>query len=610
MLNRILLLLSLSLMTFLGLHGQGVQAEYLEAKRLFRNGDFVNARSAFASLFDNDTFGLHAVFFAGLSAYEEGDVAAANSIWKQLVNRNSQWEEIGEVYYWLMLSSYQMGEVESGIIFSQRFNDFFDSDLADQLATIFLEEADKELLVELNGKFPDHEILARTLASRLDPQDEEEGAFLRELIAKFDLKLSDYSEVNLPTVKKEAYAIGVMLPFMFDGLSNPEKTISNRVIMDLYQGMLLAESALNEQGHKVRLYPYDTKRKKEVTKEALSNLEDIDLLVGPLFGEPIEEANSFSNDQKVNLFNPVSSNLNAVRDNAYGFLLKPSYETMAAALADHTSMKVSNKNALVYFSKNLRDSVFAEAYRQKIEADSFQVIEFRGLDNELSKEILDSLTAQHEEYIATLEEVDSLMEIQGRFIKEKEPDPENEEELAYALVRIDEEGEPGDSLIYYEMKFNVVPDSIGHIMVASRDNGIVNNFIGAIEARPDSIGLFGYGNWQDFEVVDFNQLERLQVNLANPEYLDSRNPRYQELDQLVKETYRCPPSSYHYLGYETIFYLGSMLTKYGKYFQNHFMEEGDTPGMVLPGFRYGLSKDNQVVPIVTLRNSTLIPIDD
>ena len=58
----------------------------------------------------------------------------------------------------------------------------------------------------------------------------------KNLVAKYD------------AVKKESYTIGVLLPFLFDDLSNRDRIMNNSLVTDLYQGMLLANEMLGQQG--------------------------------------------------------------------------------------------------------------------------------------------------------------------------------------------------------------------------------------------------------------------------------------------------------------------------------------------------------------------------
>lgn len=591
--------------------GQTPQSEYLEAKRLFNNKDYVSARAAFAALFSHNAFGPYAIFFGGLSAYYEGDKAAANSIWQQLINRFPDWENRCEVYYWMAISSFEQEKLEEAIRLQVSFNRHCESLIIDEIAHRYLRESEKEVLEELLRRFPDNRQVAESLASQLSYEDPAELARLEQLTNQFDLAVSSFGKTQNPWVRKEKYAIAVLLPFMFEGLQDVERTVNNQVIMDLYQGMLLGAEEINKYGEEIRLYPYDTQRNSRITQAVLQNpsLMDADLILGPLFGGPIQAAADFSQSNAINMFNPVSSNGDVIKESDYAFLLKPSFATMAVALANHAVENISNKNALIYYENSSRDSLFAHEYHNVLVKNGFEVIEFKVVDNEASKEILDSLTVQHEELIYSLAEVDSLMELPGRFIKSREPDEERESEKYFTLVRENEDGSQGDSLIYYEMKYNVVEDSIGHIMIASRDNGIVNNLIGALENRPDTIGLFGYGNWLNFPIVDFDQIERLEVAMAIPDFIDKHSDSYREVYDKALNTYQGVPSDYHFLGYETILYVGEMLRKYGKYFQNGFIQQGLKPGQTTLGYRYSFKNDNQVVPIVTLRNNRLVPYD-
>ena len=593
-------------------NAQSNQNEYLEAKRLFRNGDYTSARSAFSSLFEDPSFGPYAGFFAGLSSYNEGEIESAISIWKLIPTKYAGWNRLAEVYRWLSLGSYQLGKYRQAMVYAEAFDDLAESNVTRQMAQKYLPDASKSQLLSLYESYPQNASLAEVLVSKLDKTIEEEVDLISELTAKFDLDISALSGVEFSEVRKEGYNVAVLLPYMFNGLMDPSRTISNRVIMDLYQGMILAEERLQLEGKAIKLFPFDTKRSMDITSTLLERTEEesIDLIVGPLFGGPIRAANQFSAEKKINAFNPVSSNIEAVGDSPFSYLLKPSHKTMALSLAQCAIDEIENKNALVYYSQNSRDSLFAAIYKDEIVSNGFNVIEFRPVDNEGSKEILDSLVAQHEEYILTSEALDSLLDLPGRFIKEKEADEDDELEMSMVLP-IEREDGTVDSLLFYEMKYNVVEDSIGHIMIASSDNGVVNNLIGAVETRPDTVGLYGYGNWTKFKTVDFNQIERLDLRLADPQYFDEREPIYNQLRDEVANRFLQPVSDYHYLGYEAIYFLGSMLADHGKYFQKSFYAaEQPYPGQLMMGFKYGIKSDNQLVPIVTLRNNTLIPVND
>jgi tetratricopeptide (TPR) repeat protein len=590
---------------------QQTQSEFLEAKRLFREEQYTAARSAFASLNDDPTFGNYATFYTGLAAYRLNDPEPAVSIWKLIIANAPSWDQLPDVYFWLTKTHLERSQFAEGLRYARDYQDRFSNNL-NELRNRYLPQANREQLKTLIEEFPDDRLVVTELAKKLDRTSQEDVALLKELIGKYELDVEEYSEVANAEVRRESYSIAAMLPFMFDGLDSPTRTVANKVIMDFYQGMLLAQKDLDSVGYPVDLYPYDTQRDSAITKSLLLNpsLKDSDLIIGPFLPGPIDAVKPFSVEHQINMVNPVSSNQKVVNGNDFAYLLKAGYPTIGEKLAERAQLRFEGNNrALVYFSANERDSIVALNYKETIEAAGFEVLDYRSIDNETSRPILDSLIEQHEEFIATMEEVDSLMEIPGRFIKNRKIDPESELELEYLIISEEEETE-GDSLVFYEMKFNVVEDSIGHIMVSSRDNGIVNNFISAIESRPDSIGLLGYGNWINFKVIDYEQFERLGVELAYPEFIDKRGEAYKELYQRSIDTYASIPSDFVFFGYECLWYLGTMLHKHGKYFQNGFLQEGYSPGTILSGYEFGINNDNQIVPIITFKNSRLIPVQN
>ncbi|MDW3193128.1 MAG: hypothetical protein R8G66_12220 [Cytophagales bacterium] len=585
------------------------QSEFLEAKRLFREEQYASARSAFAALSDDPAFGSYATFYTGLAAYRQNEKAAAISVWKLIISNNPTWDQLPDVYFWLTKTHFEREEYTDGLRYTQEYRDRFSNNL-DELRQRYIPRASLEQLKVLKEEFPEDRLVVTELAKKLDRSSQEDFALLKELIQRYELDVEDYSEVSNAEVRRPSYSIAVMLPFMFDSLEAPGPILSNKIIVDFYQGMLLAQQELDSLGLVIDLYPYDTKRSAQETQKLLLNpsLKESDLIIGPLLPGPLEVVKAYSAAHQINMVNPVSSNQTVVDGNDFGYLLKAGYPTIGVKLAERAQVRFpENNRALVYFSSNDRDSIVALNYKNVIEEAGFEVLDYRSIDNETSRPILDSLIEQHEEYIATMEEVDSLMEIPGRFIKNRKIDPESEIEMEYLIISEEEETE-GDSLVYYEMKFNVIEDSIGHIMVSSRDNGIVNNFISAIESRPDSIGLLGYGNWIDFKVIDYEQFERLDVELAYPEFINKRSEAYKALYQRAINTYASIPSDFVFFGYESLKYLGMMLHKHGKYFQNGFLREGFYSGTTMSGYEFGINNDNQIVPIISFKNSRLSPV--
>ncbi len=586
------------------LFGQGPQSEFLEAKRLYREGDYRAAQSAFSSLYQDRSFGPYASFFAGLSAYQLDEKDRALTIWRQLLSTHPDWDQLPELYHWMILTNYELEEYEEAVRVSMLLELVGGSEEAALMADRFLPIVDLEILRGLSLQFPDFKPLGRILAGRLAREYPDDIETIRELIRKFRLDPMDFSPPSKPNIRKEEYAIAVLYPFLFDGLEDPGRVVNNKVVMELYQGMKLAEYDLEMEGNPVKLYPYDTRRSAEVTQQLLETeeIENADVIVGPLFPGPNYVVDSFAREHEINMVNPVSSNSSVIGNNPYSFLLKPTNETVANNLADFAARNYGERGALIYYGATSQDTAFANTYRERLEEHGVEITQFRTVDIKSSKALLDSLIEKEDIFMESLEQLDSMMAVPGKIIKSRKPKPTVPSEKDYLLPT----GRyPGDSSVFYETKYFILQNSIGHIAVISRDNSIINSFIGVVETRADTMGLVGYGNWLELDAVDYEQLERLEVALALPEFIDELSPAYQALYRRFQSSCLCLPSIYHILGYEGTMFLGRMLHKHGTNFQYGWLADGLVPGEVVKGYDYGLYRDNQVVPIVRLKNLVL-----
>ncbi|MBV6647749.1 MAG: ABC transporter substrate-binding protein [Cyclobacteriaceae bacterium] len=611
------------LISCLTVFGQGDQSEYLEAKRLFREGQYREARSAFSSLSDSPLFGPYASFYLGLSAYRSGSLSEAQDMWRQILIKHPSWDQNTEVLYWLAYSSFESGSFRQGIRFSEELATTAKSnDLSDPLIEQFILPLETARIDRLQSDFPQNDKLASLLAERLlaDRTDSEAASRLNDLVRQYEFDLESLASSTLPTIKKEEYKVGVVLPFMFESLANPIPVVKNTLVMELFQGMQLAAQELMSRGINIKLLPYDTKRSEDVSRQltSLKEFQRLDLIVGPLFPGPSKVISAFSKERQINMINPISSNEEILGDNKFSFLFKPSYITSALALAEHAKKTIKDSVSLVYYSPNSRDSLTAALYKEKIEKAGFTIVDFRSLDNLQVKQLADSLVMQHEEYFHK-RDADSLLLLPGRHIKTRrytsldkkynskvweslqDTIPENDLEMIPFAV----EDEDQDTVVYYEMTFDIPKDSIGHIMMSTRSNGMVNAITSAVEARNDSTQILGYGDWLKFKIFSYDQWERLNLKWVYPEFIPNKEDRYQQVYDSLMNTYHRFPSEYQFLGYEITTYVGEMLDRYGKYFQNGFFQEGHWSGGLMSGARYMTRNDNQVVPIVKFENTLL-----
>ena len=593
-----LLIFSILFFVLFSLSAQTGQGEYLEAKRQFGLGNYKEAMQSFQLLGNDRNLGEYASFYYALSALKLDQPKIAEDMWKQIQVKYPNWDKQLEIDYWLAYIAFDQGKFWQAFGQAEKLQENWKNYLLDNILN-------KMSLSDLDSAYvlnPDHRYIGKYYAKAIQkqPYEERNQLMLIELAEKFDLTIGIGE--SLPVIKKDEYAVAIVLPFMFESLATPQTVIRNSIIFDLYQGAELAQKDLRDKGIKLNLFPFDTQKKGPVTYELIKDkkLDKADVIVGPLYFEPARYISQFSKENKVTMINPVSSNEEIIGDNPYSYLFKSAYSTQGREAARFAAQKFTDNKKLFIFYETDRDSIIANAYRETIERDSFFVIRFERLTNKNAQQMQIDFTEQYKVYLPmySQEEIDSIALIPGRIVRTYNLRDED----SGRIVR-DSKGE--EVIKSYEVKFKVPPDSIGHIFAATSSNLLANNLISMAEVRSDSIGIIGYEEWLNFSLVSYTQLERLQVDFLSPSYYDIENANLDRIKRIFVDKVGKEPSAYHLYGYELIWHLGRMMDEHGKYFQRGWLDGEFRPGYVMEGVRYGPYRDNQVVPITTLKNLEL-----
>lgn len=576
--------------------GQSHEENYLKAKDYFKRGEYTFAIEYFRNLAKEDSdnkFKAYASFYYGLASYKDGQLNAAKSMWLQMTEKNKKWKSIRDVYYWLSVVYFDESSWSNAILYAKK------SKLpeAETLIENRLNQLpDVSQLEKLHYQFPDDKNVAVVLANNLllVPISTRNITLLGNLIDKFDLDSNRYLNNNIgESQKKDKYKVAVLLPFMFEGLNKPNRTVRNKFVMDLYHGIEEAVSELNIEKTVIELYAYDTRMDSLQTTNLLlkQELKSMDLIIGPLFPIPNSLVSDFSFKNKINVINPLSTSSETVGNNPYSFLFKSSVETNALVAAQLAIDSIENKNAMVFYENNAKDSVNAYTYAQRIQEEGFEVLLLQGLADSTVNTTFKLLTEKYEIQYKPEEAEAIRSAAPDRIIKERKSIHEK------------------DVIEYYEEFFKIAPDSIGHIYVSSSKVLFASNYISAIEIRADSTQIIGNGAWKNSETLTFEEMERLGIYFVDPGLINYHNNAYEKFQNMYLKKYKKSPSVNSSVGYELMSYVGFMLNKYGHYFQTGHIKEGYRKGEFFQGLEYGQYNSNQYVPITKLVDSKLIIVN-
>ena len=563
---------------------QSSYSDFLEIKKLFNQNKYPELLSQELSFKKSDEFYPYIIFYRAVSYHKINDKNNSLRLLKNLINDFPNWSQIDEVFYWAVRIELEFNKINNAL---EYFSKIKEKSINESLH-IFLDSKIKminsfSVLKEWNEVYPSNLVVAKyygrkLLKEYLDEETLKEIKNLLEFVPKNELFQSE----------KKTFNIAILLPFMYSSIENNYFIRNNSFILDLYAGINYAFK--NFEGNKTNIIinSFDTKRDPDVVREIINSgdLSDIDLIIGPLYGKPIEIIKQFCLENKVLMINPLSNNSLIIQDNNYSLLFQPSLETIAKKAASYASSKFENKNAIIFYENNYQDSLLASTYINHLEEDSFNIIYSKSVSLEDSRLILDSLSSTFEE-ILNDSVYDTLINVSDIIIK----DGRGIDNL--------------DTMYKYVDRFYIGNDSIGHVFVSSKNSLFASNVISAIDIREDTIPVIGFDAWLDYNLISVDQFENLNISMISPSFHISEDIIYNQMKSyFINNTGRNISQNFIY-GVELMNMIMRINDNYNNFFQFGIRNEKIIPGVIGSGSFYENFNDNQVVPIIRVINSEI-----
>ena len=563
---------------------QSSYSDFLEIKKLFNQNKYPELLSQELSFKKSDEFYPYIIFYRAVSYHKINDKNNSLRLLKNLINDFPNWSQIDEVFYWAVRIELEFNNINNALEYYSKIKE----KSINESLHIFLDSKIKminsfSVLKEWNEVYPSNLVVAKyygrkLLKEYLDEETLKEIKNLLEFVPKNELFQSE----------KKTFNIAILLPFMYSSIENNYFIRNNSFILDLYAGINYAFK--NFEGNKTNIIinSFDTKRDPDVVREIINSgdLSDIDLIIGPLYGKPIEIVKQFCLENKVLMINPLSNNSLIIQDNNYSLLFQPSLETIAKKAASYASSKFENKNAIIFYENNYQDSLLASTYINHLEEDSFNIIYSKSVSLEDSRLILDSLSSTFEE-ILNDSVYDTLINVSDIIIK----DGRGIENL--------------DTMYKYVDRFYIGNDSIGHVFVSSKNSLFASNVISAIDIREDTIPVIGFDAWLDYNLISVDQFENLNISMISPSFHISEDIIYDQMKSyFINNTGRNISQNFIY-GVELMNMIMRINDNYNNFFQFGIRNEKIIPGVIGSGSFYENFNDNQVVPIIRVINSEI-----
>ena len=446
-------------------------------------------------------------------------------------------------------------------------------------------------LLMLQQRYPDEIIWVQALYRRWAEFPEARyDSIQRQLSARWTRK-----KTPLPA-PKDAYQIALLLPFMFVNADDAHPYRSATFFtLDWYEGfqMGLSEMTTADLPH-LSIRTYDTRRNTSATRAILEELalNPPDLIIGPLYEEPIALVQSFSLQHHVPVINPISLNPGFIAHHPLSFLLKASYALQHEAILQHVQ-KARQHNGLpataaLIYDTHPRSIAMAQDYKKRLDSARIQLRHEWKITARQAKRVYDELSSA--EQIITS---DSSVLTYADSVFANSP---------YTLR--EGSGQYGEQKeVWFREKWAIPPRAIGHVYVIATQADVLRYAMEAIERRPDTIPLFTQARWVRDPEMDYRQMERVGLHLVHSIEQPNNWTHARHFQQSYLSAYHHLPSAYSEAGYEAIRLIGRLLAQCGLYFQHP--DCGFVQGVLSDGLHYGTSFQNQRVSIVRLQKGAL-----
>ena len=571
------------------LSAQSDYSQFIRIKKLFNQKKYNELININSVIKNTSEFYHYTIFYKSVSYYKINQKEESLKYLNQIKKENPNWSQIDEVYFWMIKIILEKNQIEEAMYY---FSLISEEDILNDLYPL-IDPLIKKInsfnqLKNLYEEYPKNKSIAKYYGRILLQE-----YLSDEVINKIDEILSIVKKEDLFISDNKKFRIALLLPFMYEGLNNNYYIKNNDFIMDLYAGMLYGLDMYDSINSMIELITFDTKRDPEVvmglTKDG--SLDGMDLIIGPLYGKPISIIKQYCLENKILMINPLSSNHQIIDDNKYSLLYKPSIKTIANKASEYAISKFSsNKNVIIFYEKNYQDSLIASIYTQRLYDEEFNIIYSKSVSLEDSRLILDSLASTYEEILSD-SLYDTLQYVSGLDIK----DGRGIDDL--------------DTTYKYIERFFIEDDSIGHIFVSSKNSLFASNVVSAIDIRSDTIPVIGFGDWLDYNVITVNQFQELNISLISPSYYNSSSQEYIKINEYFFKNYSRNVSDNFINGLELINMIININKNYGNYFQFGLRNEELISGKISLGAFYKKHNDNQVVPVVRVHESDIVPIN-
>lgn len=336
--------------------------------------------------------------------------------------------------------------------------------------------------------------------------------------------IEDDNENAIITSKKlNVYNVAIVLPFLSDRFSTNGGGLpqNSEWALGFYGGVRLALEDLERENIKLQISVVDDRASETYTPQLLNNrdIQNAQLIIGPYRREIARQLADYAKATDKILLSPYTTSDSVTARNPNYVQVNPSLQTHCQAITRHARQRYRPEQIVLLCRTREEDRL--EYFQQE------NALISKGINvKRFTKYVVPDNVELNSGQLSSLMRSDTTVFIVPSF--------SSESFIASFLRKLD---------------------------LAKREN--------------QTIVVYGMPQWMDYETIDFEYFERLNVHISTSSFFNPLSPDVQFFKRRFFDRYGSIAKEEAFLGYDVTFFGAKMLQKYGTKFQ-YFMEKEPT----------------------------------
>ena len=362
---------------------------------------------------------------------------------------------------------------------------------------------------------------------------------------------------------KSHYEVALLIPLFLDQFEGYSPTMSpdhiSFTFIQYYQGMLIALDSIQKLGHDITLHVHDitTDLEKVRSLTRQPGFEKMDLIIGPFYPETLQEVAYFALRHDIPVVSPLLDNSSQLKGLPNLFQVTPSMETQLNALAGYLARAYYNENIILVHNDQPQARSLISSFRDALR---IEFNDMRRIDDSLTLARVDgyyfngAMVGRRRTNVLVAN--DSLF-IQQRTRRRNSQIPGHGlKEIVYGSLGVE-----GLVNAFDKERKNVVITLIGGEAFLSNYLRELNQYSGEYD-----IALFGTPQWGDYQTIDPQYLENLNVHIFSPDFVEYRDQHIRDFVYRFRLQFNAEPRVDAFRGVQTGYFFLDALVRFGKQF--------------------------------------------